>query len=71
MHKWTDPTTCKTKQDNKTIAQLCGHKPTMLASSVQAVVATAQRVFTLVLLVKKGNQLNSIYLEKSPFKKAF
>ena len=40
----------------------------MLASSVQAVVATALRVFTLVM---NCNQLISIFLENLPFKKFF
>ena len=44
-------TTCKTRQDT-TVAQLSRLKPTVLASSVHAVVAcnaTAPRVCTLVL----------------------
>ena len=42
-------------QDTRPIAQLSGPKPTMLASSVQAVVAcnvTVLRVCTLVLFIK-------------------
>ena len=49
-----DLTTCQTRQDVKTIAQLSELKPIMLTSSVQAVVAcnaTAQRVCTLVLFI--------------------
>ena len=37
------------KAGHYTIAQLSGLKPAILASSVQAVVATAPRVCTLVL----------------------
>ena len=38
-----------------TIARLSELKPIMLASSVQAVVATAPRVCTLVLFILVGN----------------
>ena len=42
------------KAGHQTVAQLSGHKPAMLASSVQSVIAcnvTAPRVCTLVLFI--------------------
>ena len=58
----TDPTAWKTRQD--TIAEWNGHKPAMLVSSVQAVVAchaTAPRVCTLVLFIALGTTCILIY----------
>ena len=46
----TDPTTCMTRQEDTRLAQLSGP---MLASFVQAVVATALRVCALVLFIRE------------------
>ena len=52
MHRrtFTDPSQGMTLDYSPIL--LSGPKPTMLASSVQAVVACMQKVFTLVLFIK-------------------